>query len=145
MKTSLYIIIFLVGIASACAKSNVQASLLDACLPANGGKDVTTSGYLGDKGGSGVLCTNPGADRMTCGYAVLTDPDGEKVFSAFIDQGKSKNQAEKPPSGYKKEDIKIRDDKGSVISLSDKVRLTGKMTTFDSGRGCVMAVDKIER
>ncbi len=145
MKTSLYIIIFLVGMASACGKNNVQVSLLDACLPANGGKDVTTSGYLGDKEGSGVLCTNPGADRMTCGYAVLTDPDGEKVFSAFVDQGNSKNQAEKPPSGYKKEDIKIRDDKGSVISLSDKVKLTGKMTTFDSGRGCVMAVDKIER
>ena len=146
MKKVIYIIL-LAATVSACAKNAVvEAHLLEACSPANGGKDVAVSGYLDDKGGTGVVCTNPGtADRLTCGYAVLTDPGGEKVFSAFIDQGMGKNQGEKPAAGYKKEDIKIRDDKGSVISLSDKVKLTGKMTVLADRRGCYMAVDKIER
>jgi hypothetical protein len=145
MRKALYIIL-LTTLASACGNEVVQVHLLDACSPANGGKDVTVSGYLDDKGGAGVLCTNPGtADRLTCGYAVLTNPGGEKVFSAFVNQGMGKNQGEKPAAGYKKEDIKIRDDKGSVISLSDKVKLTGKMTVFAERRGCVMTVDKIER
>ena len=144
MKT-LIPIILVAALAFGCTKEGpVEVNLLDACAPANGGKVVTTSGYLGDKGGTGVMCSNPGAQPMTCGYSVLTGPDGEKVFSAFIVQGYSRNQAEKPEAGYKKEDIKIRDEKGSLISLSAKMRLTGMMTVLAERRGCWMAVDKIE-
>jgi hypothetical protein len=147
MKKNVAYVVVLAALVSACAKqAAVEANLLDACSPTNIGKDVATSGYLDDKGGSGLLCSNPGTtDRPTCGYAVLTDPGGEKVFSAFIDQGIGKNRGEKPPAGYKKEDLKIRDDKGDLISLSNKVKLTGKMTVLAERGGCYMAVDKIER
>ena len=146
MKTVIPIIL-IAAITFGCTKEEapVEAHLLEACAPANGGKVVTTSGYLGDKGGTGIMCSNPGAVPMTCGYSVLIGPDGEKVFSAFIEQGFSRNQAEKLAAGYKEEDIKIRDDKGSLISLSDKVKLTGRVTVLAERRGCFMAVDRIER
>ena len=145
MKKTLFVIV-LAAMASGCGEKVVEVSLVDACSPANADKVVVTSGYLADKAGTGVLCTNPGtSDRPTCGYAVLTSPDGLSAFAAFIDQGIGKNKGEKPAAGYKNDDIKIRDDKGDVISLSDKVKLTGKMTYLSELRRCTMTVDKIER
>ena len=144
MKQTL-LIILLAAIISACgAKTAVQVNLLEVCSPDNQDKDVTASGYL-DDGEKGLLCSNPGAKRMSCGYSVLTNPGGPKVFSAFIDNGNGANQAEKMPAGYKKEDIKVRDEKASVISLADKVKLTGRMTVLANRMGCSMEVDKIER
>jgi hypothetical protein len=145
MRKMLFVILLTAAV-SACggAKSAIQVSLLEVCSENNQDKDVTTSGYL-DDGKNGLLCSNPGAKRMSCGYSVLTNPGGPKVFSAFIDNGSGANQGEKPAAGYKKEDIKVHDDKGSVISLSDKVKLTGKMMVLADRRGCTMTVDKIER
>lgn len=143
MKTIFLTVILLSFLGCSGDNAVVQANLLDACSTANQGKNVTTSGYLDD--GNGLMCSNPGAARMTCGYSVLTNPGGSKVFSAFINNGSGANQAEKMPAGYKKEDLKIHDDKGSVITLSDKVKLTGKMTVLADRRGCSMDVDKIER
>ena len=144
MKNILFVI-FLAAILSACgAKGPLEASILDVCSPDNQNKDVSTSGYL-DDGKEGLLCSNPGAERMSCGYSVLTNPRGPKVSSAFIDQGSGANQGEKPAAGYKKEDLKIHDNKGSLVSLSDRVKLTGKMTVLAERRGCIMIVDKIEK
>lgn len=145
MKKVIYIIL-LAAFATACGESVVEVSLVDACSPANAEKIVTTSGYLADKAGTGVLCSNAGStDRPTCGYALLTSPDGLSAFAVFIEQGIGKNKGEKPAAGYKPEDIKIRDDKGEVISLSDKVKLTGKMTYLPELRRCTMTVERIER
>lgn len=146
MKKVIYIIL-LAAIASACARNAVvEAHLLEACSPSNGGKDVATSGYLDDKSAYGLLCSNPGAaERPSCQYYVLEKPGGETVFAAFIDKGFGKNQAEEPAAGYSKEDLKIRDDKGSVIAFSDRVKLTGRISVTPEGRFCSMLVDRIER
>src|SRR6478736_293711 len=114
-------IVLLAAIYSACGTRAVELQPADVCSSDNAGKYVSTSGYLDDKDEAGLMCTNPGSSRMTCRYSVLANPGGAEVFSAFIEQGKSKNQAEKPSTGYRREDLKIRDDNGSMISLSDRV------------------------
>jgi hypothetical protein len=48
-------------------------------------------------------------------------------------------------SGYKKEDIKIRDNAGNVINLSDKVKLTGEMNVTPDQKVCFLNVTKIEK
>jgi hypothetical protein len=82
---------------------------------------------------------------MDCGLDVIANPGGNRVFGADIEQGSSANEIEKLPSGYKKEDVKIHDNQGNVIKLSDKVNLTGQMSIAPDGSVCFMEVDKIEK
>ncbi len=49
------------------------------------------------------------------------------------------------PSGFRKEDIKIHDKKGDIIALSEKVKLTGKMSLGPNGTPCFIQVTKIEK
>jgi hypothetical protein len=142
MKTSILFaaLLMLFG----CAKREaVQIDIKDICSPDNEKKYVTTSGFLDDKGG--VFCSNIGSGRMNCGFAVLANAGGDKVFSADIEQGSGSSEVEKMEKSYKKEDIKIHDDKGAVIALSDKVKLTGEMSITPDRSVCFMTVDKIER
>ena len=128
---------------SACTKQAVPVDIANICAADNDKKYVSTSGYLDDRGS--IFCSNIGGGRMNCGMDVVASPGGAKVFSADIEEGSSADEIEKLESGYKREDIKIHDDKGAVISLSDKVKLTGKMTLTPDGSVCFMTVDKIER
>jgi len=129
---------------SACTKQEaVPVDIGNICATDNDKKYVSTSGYLDDRGS--IFCSNIGGGRLDCGLDVVASPGGSKVFSADIEEGSSADEIEKLASGYKKEDIKIHDDKGAVINLSDKVKLTGKMTLTPDGSVCFMTVDKIER
>jgi hypothetical protein len=141
MKKVFFLLIALI-LSAACTKEAVPVDLANVCSADNEKKYVSTSGYLDDKGG--VFCSNIGG-RMDCGFAVLPEPGGEKKFSADIEQGSGADEVEKLDRGYKKEDIKIHDDKGVVINLSDKVKLTGQMSITPDGSVCFMKVDKIER
>jgi len=125
-----------------CKRDAVPTELSTVCSPANEKKYISTSGFLDDKGG--VFCSNTGG-RMDCGFAVSAAAGGDRVFSADIEQGGRAGQVEKLPSGYKKEDIKIRDNGGNIIRLSEKVNLTGEMSIAPDGSVCFMKVDKIER
>lgn len=125
-----------------CKKDAVPVELSKVCSPSNEKRYISTSGFLDDKGG--VFCSNTGG-RMDCGFAVKATPGGDKVFSADIEQGSRADQVEKLASGYKKDDITIRDNSGSVIKLADKVSLTGEMSIAPDGSVCFMKVDKIER
>ena len=130
-----------------CTKNAVPVELSNVCSIDNEKKYISTSGFLEDKGG--VFCSNTGG-RMDCGFAVMAAPGGDKVFSADIEQGSGANEVEKMERGYKKEDIKIHDNSGTVIKLSsDKVTLTGEMSIAPAAPGgvgvCFMKVDKIER
>ena len=125
-----------------CKKDTVPVELSKVCSADNEKKYISTSGFLGDKGG--VFCSNIGG-RMDCGFAVSAAPGGDKVFSADIEQGTWANNVEKLERSYKKEDIKIHDNNGGVINLSDKVTLTGQMSITPDGSVCFMKVDKIEK
>ena len=142
MKKGILLLIAIV-FSSACAKDAVPVDISGICAADNEKKYVSTSGYLDDRGS--IFCSNIGGGRMNCGMDVVASPGGAKVFSADIEDGGSADEIEKLESGYKKEDIKIHDDKGAVISLSDKVKLTGQMSITPDGSVCFMTVDKIER
>jgi hypothetical protein len=131
---------------AACTKDAVPVELSKVCAADNEKKYISTSGFLDDKGG--VFCSSIGG-RMDCGFAVLPAPGGDKVFSADIEQGSGSNEVEKLDRGYKKEDIKIRDNTGAILTPSDRVNLTGEMSIAPAAPGgvgvCFMKVDKIEK
>jgi hypothetical protein len=144
MRQLLFLLaIFISFVLSGCSKTAVPVELSKICAADNEKKYVTTSGYLDDKGS--IFCSNIGGGRLDCGLDVIASPGGNRVFGADIEQGSSANEIEKLPSGYKKEDVKIHDNQGNVIKLSDKVNLTGQMSIAPDGSVCFMEVDKIEK
>ena len=113
-----------------------------ACALENDKKVVEMSGFLSTS--VTVFCSNR-SGRMECGYKFSETPGGEKGISADIEQGSGANSGEKLKSGYRREDIRIRDDSGNLINLADKVRLTGKLSVSPDLRACFMKVTKIQR
>ncbi|HMV45735.1 MAG TPA: hypothetical protein PK079_18020 [Leptospiraceae bacterium] len=125
-----------------CGVKGKPVEYKDACNLENNDTYIEVSGYL-NYGGS-VYCSST-SGRMDCGFDFLENTNSQKGFSVNIEQGSSSNSVEKFESGYKKEDIKIRDDKGKIISLSDKVTVTGKIRTVkEPDVVCYIKVYKIE-
>ena len=122
--------------------TGVPVEFANACTPENEKKYVETSGFL-DSGG-GVYCSNR-SGRMECSFNLKESPTGEKKFSAYIEQGSSANTVEELKSGFKREDIKIRDNAGNVINLAEKVKVTGEMNVTPDGKVCFINVTKIEK
>jgi hypothetical protein len=143
MRSCLAVMAACLFFAACGTKMAVPVELSKVCSPDNEKKYVQTSGFLDDKGS--IFCSNIGGRRLDCGLDVIASPGGNRVFGAQIEQGSSSSEIEKLPSGYKKEDIKIHDNSGNVIKLSDKVTLTGEMSIAPDGSVCFMEVDKIEK
>jgi hypothetical protein len=143
MRVSLLLILVAV-IAIGCSKPPaVEVELSKVCAADNEKKYIAASGYLDDRGS--IFCSNIGGGPVRCGMDVVSSPGATKVFSADLEQGSGADEIEKLASGYKKDDIKVHDDKSAVISLSDKVKLTGQMSITPDGSVCFMTVDKIEK
>jgi hypothetical protein len=140
---SVVLLLIALALSSACTKEAVPVDINNICVADNEKKYVSTSGYLDDRGS--IFCSNIGGGRMNCGLDVVASPGGKRVLGADIEEGSGADEIEKLPSGYKREDIKIHDNKGAVISLADKVKLTGEMSIAPDGSVCFMKVDKIER
>ena len=126
-----------------CKKDAVSVEISKVCVADNEKKYIVTSGFLDDRGS--IFCSNIGGGPVRCGLDVVANPGGTRVFSADIEEGSGSDEIEKLPSGYKSEDIKVHDNGGKVISLSDKVTLTGEMSITPDGSVCFMTVDKIEK
>lgn len=143
MKNEL-ILIFTAALMFGCSTPPaVDVDISKVCAADNEKKYISTSGFLDDRGS--IFCSNIGGGPVRCGLDVVAELAGGKVFSADIEQGNGADEIEKLPSGYKKEDIRIHDDKDAVIALGDKVKLTGQMSITPDGSVCFMTVDKIER
>jgi hypothetical protein len=138
-----FLIVLSVFVGAACKKEAVPVDLSKICSPENEKKYVSTSGFLDDKGS--IFCSNIGGGRLDCKFDVTASAGSPRVFGADIEQGSGANQIEKLPSGYKREDIKVHDNSGNVIKLSDKVTLTGQMSITPDASVCFMEVDKIEK
>lgn len=136
-------VIVVCSIFAACGKTAVPVDISKVCAADNEKKYVQTSGFIDDKGS--IFCSNIGGGRLDCSLDVIAAPGGARVFGAEIEQGNGASEIEKMPSGYKKEDIKIHDNSGAVIKMSDKVTLTGQMSIAPDGSVCFMEVDKIEK
>jgi hypothetical protein len=127
----------------ACSKGPAQPiDFVNSCKIENDKKYVEISGYLNDKGG--IFCSNTGG-RMDCGFTLNENLNGGNEMRVDIEQGSGSNEIEKLESGYRRSDIKLHDNSGSVISLSDKVRITGEMNVLPDGKFCFIEVSKIER
>lgn len=143
-----FAILILAILAIGCGDTKgVSTDFANACNPDNEKKVLEVSGVLADRGS--VFCSNTGG-RMECGFDFLESPGSEKKFSADVEQGSGANTVDKLERGYKKEDVKIRDNTGNQIALgSDKVKITGKMSVvapFGNSQGvCFMQVEKIEK
>lgn len=140
MKKFLLLIISLSAIG--CDAKGKPTNYKDACNLENNDINIEVGGYIND--GGSIYCSST-SGRYECGFDFLSDLNSQKGFSVSIKEGSSSNSVEKLESGYKKEDIKIHDDNGKIISLANKVTLTGKIRTVkEPDEVCYMKVYKIE-
>ena len=145
MRNTIIIIgLALIALLSACTTSGVPIEFSNACSADNEKKTIQVPGVIAERGSS-VYCSNRGG-RLECGFELLEAPGSEKKFSVDIEQGSGANTVDELGKGYKKEDIKIRDNAGNQIELGkDKVKVTGKMSVEPKMNVCFMQVYKIER
>lgn len=143
MKGYLFLILAVVVFAAGGCSSptGTPVEFANACNPDNEKKYVEVAGYLDAR--TSVFCSNIGGGPVTCGLDLKETPEGSNAVRVDVEQGTSANTIEELPRGYKKEDIKIRDNGGDVINLADKVRVTGEMNVAPNV--CFMKVTKIER
>lgn len=131
----------------ACNVTGVPTEFANACAIDLDGKTLEVSGILQPRGT--IFCSNRGG-RMECPFELVETAGSEKTITADIEVGSGANSVTEIPKGFKKEDLKVRDNSGNQIALStDKVKLTGKMLIAPAAPGgqgvCLMQVYKIER
>ena len=141
-------IIFICGFLTACNQTGTPVEYARACDAENEKKYIEVVGYLDDKGG--LFCSNTGGGPVRCGFKLLETLGAEKGFSADIETGTWGNNVEKPKSGYKREDLKVRDNSGNFINLNDKVKLVVRMNVLKNASNpehdvCYLTVTKIEK
>jgi hypothetical protein len=143
-KTLFFLALFSCCILIGCNTSGTRVEYTKACTPENDGKYIETSGFL--NGETTVSCSNIGGGPLRCSYSFLETPTAAKnLINADIEQGTWANNAEELKSSYKTEDIKIRDNGGNIINLTDKVKITGKITAIPATERCFIKVSKIEK
>ena len=144
MKTmSVFCITVLVVFAASCDTVGEPVEFAKVCSAEYEKKNVEISGFLSDKGG--VFCSNIGGGPVKCGLKLNETPGGEKSISADIVQGTQVNNIEKLERGYKKEDIKVRDNDGNFVDLAEKVKITGELNTTGDPNICFVKVAKITK
>jgi hypothetical protein len=132
---------------SACNTTGVPTEFANACAQDLDGKTIEVSGILEPR--SMVYCSNRGG-RMECPFDLLEAAGSEKKIGADVEVGSGANTVTEIPKGFKKEDLKVRDNAGNQVNLgTDKVKLTGKMLIAPAAPGgqgvCLMQVYKIEK
>ena len=129
--------------AVSCNTTGVPTEFANACNPDNEKKTLEISGVIAAP--KSVFCSNTGG-RMDCGFELLEAPGSDKKVRLDIEQGTGANTVTKLDSGYKAEDIKIRDNASNQIVLgTDKLELTGQMSIEPKMNVCFMKVYKIEK
>jgi hypothetical protein len=87
---------------------------------------------------------------MECPFDLQESATGQNKITADIEVGSGVNSMDEVPKGFKKEDLKIRDNSGNPVALeTDVVKATGKMMIAPAAPGgqgvCLMQVYKIEK
>lgn len=132
---------------SACGVNGEPVEFSKACDQANDGKYLQVAGVLTSRGS--IYCSNRGG-RMECPFDLLEAAGSPNKMTADIEVGSGANTMDEVPSGFKKEDLKVRDNAGNPIALgSDLAKYTGKMMIAPAAPGgqgvCLMQVYKIEK
>jgi len=147
MRAILVTALLTICLVSACNPKGVPTEYANACAQDLDGKTLEISGVLDTP--SSFYCSNRGG-RMECPFDFLGSAGGERKITADIEVGSGANTVTEIPKGFKKEDIKVRNNAGNQIALgSDKVKMTGKMLIAPAAPGgqgvCLMQVYKIEK
>lgn len=145
MKKLLFTATLVIGLTAACGvEPGVPTEFAKACSAENDKKQIETSGFLSPQGS--VMCSNTGGGPVRCGIAFKETAEAEKSsINADIERGSAANTIEELQRGYKREDVKIRDNGGNLINLSEKVKITGKMNFIPGSDRCYFTVAKIEK
>jgi hypothetical protein len=130
-------------LSAACNTVGEPVEFSKACSPEYEKKTVEVSGFLSDKGG--IFCSNIGGGPVKCGFKFTETPVSEKSISADIVEGAWANNVEKLERGYKKEDIKIHDNDGNIVNITEKVKITGTLNTTGDPNVCFISVAKITK
>lgn len=134
-------------IVSGCSVTGEPVEFAKACDQANDGKNLQVTGVL--KPRSSIFCSNRGG-RMECPFDLFESASGQAKLTADIEVGSGANTMDEVPKGFKKEDLKIRDNAGNAVALeTDTVKATGKMMIAPAAPGgqgvCLMQVYRIEK
>ena len=147
MKFTTIAIFTLLLFISGCAVTGEPVEFAKACDLANDGKTLQVTGVLVPR--SSVFCSNRGG-RMECPFDFQELAAAQNKMTADIEVGSGANTMDEVPKGFKKEDLKVRDNTGNPIVLeNDTVKATGKMMIAPAAPGgqgvCLMQVYKIEK
>ncbi len=147
MRRSFILIYSLSILAAACNTSGIPTEFANACSLENDGRTLEVSGVLEPR--TMVYCSNR-SGRMECPFDLLQAAGSDKKFSADIEVGSGANTVDEIQKGFKKEDLKVRDNDGSLVAFgTDKLKLTGKLSVAPAAPGgqgvCFMKVYKIEK
>jgi hypothetical protein len=131
----------------------------EVCTTENNFRRVTTEGYfvLAQKDAS-AGCSEENGENV-CQLGFTQNPGVAVSFDLKVKEGAGANQMERlreiklpdmiQGDKYKESDFKLRAKDGSLVSLKDKVRITGSVTYVPlySARMsiCYMTIKKIER
>ena len=127
---------------AACSQQPAEpVAFAEVCAAGTDKKTVVTEGYL--RPGVTIMCSNTGGGPVTCGLSLFDPQGGESKMSAYVEEGTGANEVEKPASGYKKGDLKLRADDGSLVGPQDRLRVTGRVT--NGNNVCFLNVSKIEK
>ena len=147
MRITVFLSVSILLFVSSCAVSGEPVEFAKACDQGNDGKTLQVTGVL--KPRSSIFCSNRGG-RMECPFDLQESAAGQNKITADIEVGSGANSMDEVPKGFKKEDLKIRDNAGNRVTLeSDIVKATGKMMIAPAAPGgqgvCLMQVYKLER
>lgn len=147
-KLLIMILIFTSSALIGCDTKGEPVEYASVCDIANDKKVIETSGYLGNK--SGIFCSNIGGGRMECGLNLKNNLKDKNGFTVDIALDTGANSMDKPESGYQYENLKIRQNNGSQIDLSKRIKVTGTISVGESlssndGKVCFIKVTKIEQ
>ena len=147
MKFAFTLIFSLLLFVSACGVNGEPVEFSKACDQGNDGKYLQVSGVLSPR--RSMFCSNRGG-RMECPFELLESAGSQNKITADIEVGSGSNTMDEVPSGFKKEDLKVRDNAGNPVALdADVAKYTGKMMIAPAAPGgqgvCLMQVYKIEK
>lgn len=137
----------IVLLVTSCSVTGEPVEFARACDQANDGKTLQVSGVVMPR--KSIFCSNRGG-RMECPFDFQESAAGQNKMTADIEVGSGANTMDEVPKGFKKEDLKVRDNAGNPVTLeTDVVKATGKMMIAPAAPGgqgvCLMQVYKIER
>ena len=147
MKLNITLFLLVAAFSVGCNTTGVPTEFANACAVDNDKKTLQVSGVLQSRGS--IFCSNRGG-RMECPFDFVESAGSDKKMTADIEVGSGANTMDEVPKGFKKEDLKIRDNAGNPVALgTDVVKATGKMMIAPAAPGgqgvCLMQVYKIER